>query len=139
MSDTVEAKVRSRIMSQIRGKDTKPEMRLRRALFARGLRYRLHKRGLPGRPDIAFPTEHVAVFVHGCFWHGCPEHYSPPKSRKSFWRKKLHDNRRRDRRKVEELEEQGWRVVVIWEHEIEDDVAACSKRVERIVLDRRRH
>lgn len=109
-------------MAGIRGKDTMPEMLVRRHLHAAGLRYRLHDRKLPGAPDLVFPRYRVALFVHGCFWHqhpGCANAVMP-KSNSDFWRDKLEGNRDRDARNIDRLEEQGWRVLVVWECEIRD-------------------
>ncbi len=127
---------RSEVMSRIRGEDTGPEISLRRALYSMGLRYRVHPSDLPGRPDIVFSRARVAVFVHGCFWHGCPQHYSAPISRRGFWKRKLTDNRRRDSRHRTTLQRKGWRVIEIWEHEVDSDPAACAKRVIEIVKGR---
>lgn len=116
-SETTNA--RSAQMARIRARDTKPEMRVRRALHAAGLRYRLHAKGLPGKPDIVFPRACVALFVHGCFWHQHPEPACKlarmPKSRLEFWRPKLEGNRTRDEKVRAELEELGWTVIEVWE------------------------
>lgn len=103
-------------MAAIRGADTKPEMLVRRALHARGFRYRLHDRRLPGRPDLIFPRYRAVLFINGCFWHGhdCPL-FVWPKSRSEFWRAKIGGNIDRDLRNEAELEARGWRVGVIWE------------------------
>jgi DNA mismatch endonuclease (patch repair protein) len=103
-------------MSRIRGRDTKPEMLIKRELHAIGLRYRLHVGELPGRPDLAFPRYRTAVFVHGCFWHahGCLLS-NLPETRREFWHKELMANATRDQQVVENLISQGWRVLVIWE------------------------
>lgn len=109
-------------MSRIRGRDTKPEMAVRRYLHGRGLRYVLGGRGLPGRPDLVFPGRRAVVFVHGCYWHrheGCSRAYTP-KSRVEFWTSKFAENVARDRRATQGLEALGWRVLVIWECEIEE-------------------
>ena len=103
--------------------NTKPELQLRAALHARGMRYRIHIRDLPGRPDIAFSRARLAVFVDGCFWHGCPEHGVPPKNNAEWWAAKLAANVERDRRKDEELRELGWEVIHIWEHVLASDAA----------------
>lgn len=104
------------MMSGIRGKNTRPEMLLRRGLHARGLRYRLHVKDLPGRPDIVFPARKAVLFVHGCFWHGHDCHlFRMPGSRPDFWRTKIERNREVDRRAVWTLGEAGWRVGVVWE------------------------
>jgi len=112
---------RSAQMSLVRGKDTKPELRVRRALHAAGLRYRLQGKGLPGKPDLVFTGRRIVVFVHGCFWH---QHPSPdcrlarmPKSRLDFWQPKLIGNRERDERVKATLEGRGWRVIEVWECE----------------------
>jgi len=110
---------RSENMSRIRGKDTGPERTLRRALWAAGLRYRLNT-DLPGRPDIAFPSKRLAVFVDGCFWHGCPEHYSSPSENAVFWAKKLRDNALRDTKVDGQLRSSGWAVCHVWQHELRD-------------------
>lgn len=116
MADVLTSEQRHLNMSRIRGRDTKPEMLIRRGLHARGLRYRLHDRTLPGRPDLVFPRYHAAVFVHGCFWHahGCILSKLPT-TRQDFWRSKLEGNAARDRKAIAELQAAGWRVLVIWE------------------------
>ena len=110
---------RSAQMALVRSRDTKPEMRVRRALHAAGLRYRLHDRRLPGVPDLVFASRRIVVFVHGCFWHRHPGCAAArlPKSRQEFWEPKLAGNVERDKRKRAELEEEGWTVLVIWECE----------------------
>lgn len=117
MTDIVDKQTRSNMMSGIRGKDTKPEMIVRSWLHRRGFRYRLHCRDLPGRPDLCLKKCNAVVFVHGCFWH---QHLdcklaATPKSRASFWRKKLSDNVTRDHIAIRKLEELGMRVLVVWE------------------------
>ena len=117
MTDVVDAETRSRMMSGIRSKDTKPELLVRRALFAAGYRYRLHRRDLPGAPDIVMAGRRIAVFVHGCFWHmhgGC-RYLKLPASRPEFWLAKLSANRERDVRSADALRARGWRVLVVWE------------------------
>lgn len=108
---------RSAQMALIRSRDTKPELRVRKALHAAGLRYRLHVRKLPGSPDLVFPSRHIAIFVHGCFWHqhpGCKA-ARMPKSRLDFWAPKLKGNLARDKRNRHALRKLGWTVIVIWE------------------------
>lgn len=103
-------------MSGIRGKDTKPEVLIRKALHGRGFRYRLHASNLPGKPDLVFPRYRAALFVHGCFWHGhdC-RFFKLPATRPDFWGQKINDNRERDRRQQDALKEKGWRTLVVWE------------------------
>ncbi|QSR17426.1 very short patch repair endonuclease [Novosphingobium sp. KA1] len=124
MADIVDAETRSRMMSGIRGKNTKPEMTVRRALHAMGYRYRLHARELPGKPDIVFRRRRLAIFVHGCFWH---RHTDPscnlarmPKSRIEFWEPKLEGNRARDEANVAALKAMGWKVLIVWECQIKN-------------------
>jgi len=116
MVDVLTPEQRQLNMSRIKGKDTKPEMLIRRGLHARGLRYRLHDRLLPGRPDLVFPKYNTAVFIHGCFWHahGCAMSKLPA-TRQDFWKTKLSANAARDRTVVEALQASGWRVLIIWE------------------------
>ena len=109
---------------------TKPEVLLRQALWAEGLRYRLHVRTPVGKPDIVFPRQKVAVFVDGCFWHGCPDHYVRPRTRNEFWADKLIQNYTRDHRQTRELEALGWRVLRFWEHEVHVDVLDLVAQVQ---------
>jgi DNA mismatch endonuclease (patch repair protein) len=111
-------------MARVRGRDTKPELAVRRYLHAAGLRYRLHRRVASARPDIIFPSRKVAVFVHGCMWHQHPDTGCKlarmPKSRLEFWRPKLEGNRRRDERQCAVLEAAGWKVLTVWECQVGD-------------------
>ena len=125
MTDIVDRAVRSQMMAGIGGRDTKPELVLRRALHARGFRYRLHDRKLPGTPDLVFPRLRAVCFVHGCFWHrhaGCP-YTTDPATRPEFWQAKFRANVERDRRAREILLETGWRVAVVWECALRGDRA----------------
>ena len=116
MADIVSPETRSRMMSGIRAKNTRPELALRKALHARGFRYRLHSAGVPGKPDIVLPRHRAAVFVHGCFWHGHDCHlFRLPGTRTDFWREKIDRNRTRDAIVTCELTAQGWRQLAIWE------------------------
>ncbi len=116
MADIVPAEVRSRMMANIRGKNTKPELILRKALHAVGFRYRLHDRAMPGTPDIILPRYRAVIFVHGCFWHGhdCPL-FRWPATRPDFWREKIARNQAVDARNEKQLEEVGWRQAIVWE------------------------
>ncbi|WP_234685699.1 very short patch repair endonuclease [Bradyrhizobium monzae] len=116
MADVVSPEVRSRMMAGIRGTNTKPELLLRKGLHAEGFRYKLHDRGLPGRPDMVFPRYDAVIFAHGCFWHGHDCHlFKWPTSRPDFWRAKIARNRENDRRNELALAELGWRQAVVWE------------------------
>lgn len=123
------ALTRSQQMARIRGRDTSPERLLRSEVWRAGLRYRLHARTPAGRPDLVFPRQRVAVFIDGCFWHGCPEHYVRPRTRDEFWSTKLVENVERDARQTRELEEHGWRVCRLWEHEVWEDPTGATSRV----------
>jgi len=119
MTDIVSPEKRSEMMSRIRGKDTAPEVAVRSLLHRMGYRFRLHRRDLPGRPDVVLPRHHVVVFVHGCFWHrhrACKLAYTP-KTRRKFWREKFEGNVERDRIVQRKLRKLGWKVVVVWECE----------------------
>ena len=117
MTDIVSPRKRSEMMAGIRGKDAKPEMRVRKALFADGHRYRLHRKDLPGTPDIVLPGRMVAIFVNGCFWHGHLDCNlaKVPSTRRDFWQGKLEHNRQRDKAATEAITTLGWRVLVVWE------------------------
>ena len=122
MADHLTVQERSWNMSRIRGKNTKPEIVVRSLLHRLGFRFRLHRKDLPGNPDIVLPKHQTAVFVHGCFWHrhpGCKYAYNP-KSRIEFWQKKFAENVERDARNQQDLKQQKWNVVVVWECELRD-------------------
>ncbi|MCC5098179.1 DNA mismatch endonuclease Vsr [Xanthomonas campestris] len=129
MVDTLSKDARSALMRSVRQKDTSPEVIVRRAAHALGARFRLHKKSLPGRPDIVFPSRKLCVFVHGCFWHRHPECRlaSTPGSNVDFWLEKFQKNVERDSRKSEELMSLGWRVEVVWE---------CETRNQELLRDR---
>lgn len=120
---------RRKLMARVRRTGTAPELVLRRALFADGLRYRLSARHLEGSPDLIFVRARVAVFVDGCFWHGCPEHGSWPKRNAPFWRSKILRNRERDARVDASLHAHGWHVIRVWEHEVSRNVQSVVDRV----------
>ncbi len=114
--DIVDKQTRSRMMSEIRSKNTKPELLVRCLLHKRGFRYRLHDNKLPGTPDLVFPKYRAVVFIHGCFWHGhqC-SFFRLPGTRTEFWKTKISDNRKRDRKNHRTLSDSGWRIATIWE------------------------
>lgn len=131
--DTRSPEQRRRIMQAVKSKDTSPEMIVRRLLHRLGYRFRLHRKDLPGRPDIVLPRYRKAIFVHGCFWHahGCPKG-QPPKSRREYWLPKLEANVNRDRTKIAELQRLGWDVLVIWQCETRDTDSLTSS-LQRLV------
>jgi DNA mismatch endonuclease (patch repair protein) len=127
------------VMRANRGKDTGPELTLRRLLYQRGLRYRLDARPIPEirrRADLVFPSVHLAVFVDGCFWHGCPEHYRPATKNAEFWRDKIQGNRDRDRETNEVLGKAGWTVIRVWEHEDAEAAAGLVAETVQALRDR---
>ena len=135
MTDIFDSTRRSEIMSRIRGRDTAPELAVRRIAHALGLRFRLYRKDLPGCPDLVFPRHRLAVFVNGCFWHrhaGCRFAYSP-KSRVAFWEEKFRRNVARDRRNKELLLTTGWRVLVVWECETRDE-GAVRRKLEQVIF-----
>ncbi|WDI30318.1 very short patch repair endonuclease [Hyphococcus flavus] len=119
-TDVFSKEKRSEVMRAVKGKDTKPEIALRKALFALGYRYRLNVKGLPGKPDIVLAKHRTVIFVHGCFWHGhnCKRGRRKPKSNADYWRDKIARNKARDQKNATALKELGWRVVTVWECEI---------------------
>lgn len=130
MVDSLTPEQRSAQMSRIRGSNTKLEVLVRKALHARGFRYRLGGAGLPGRPDIVLPKYKTAIFVHGCFWHGhqCPL-YRLPKTRPEFWQAKIDSNRTRDLRVSEQLASMNWRSLVVWECSLRGKPSATQATV----------
>ena len=135
MADPMSRSQRSDCMSKIRGKDTKVEVALRKAVWRKGLRYRLHAK-LPGTPDLVFPRSKVALFIDGCFWHGCPHHGVRPKTNRQFWADKLKKNLKRDERTNRELREIGWKVIRCWEHDIELRLDKLVTRIGQAVKNR---
>ncbi len=131
--DKISKKKRSWNMSRIKGKDTSPELRLRKELFKKGYRYRLHF-SIPGRPDIVFPKKKIAIFVHGCFWHqhGC-KNTVIPKTNTRFWQEKLLSNVERDRKNIKKLKSDNWKTLVVWECELEKHFPLALKKVEEEV------
>lgn len=135
MTDVVTPEVRRRMMAGIRGKDTRPELVIRRGLHKRGFRYRLHSKALPGKPDLFLPKYKAVILIHGCFWHGHGCHlFKWPSTRPEFWKTKISETVVRDQRQVETLKQQGWRVLIVWEcalkgrlsrseHSVVDEVA----------------
>ncbi|MDE0627224.1 MAG: DNA mismatch endonuclease Vsr [Bryobacterales bacterium] len=129
MADIFDPAKRSEIMSRIRGRDTKPELLVRRIAHGLGFRFRLHRKDLPGRPDIVFPRYRAVILVHGCFWHRHPDcrFASNPKTRVEYWQKKFEGNVLRDRRNERALTDLGWRTMVIWECETKDTEAVAAR------------
>lgn len=135
--DSPPTAARSRLMGRVRHSGTAPELLLRRALWAAGLHYRLQaKPRLPGSPDIIFPANKVAIFVDGCFWHGCPQHGTHPKTRSEFWLTKIMRNQARDLEADKKLAAMGWVVVRLWEHEVTASPLECVERI-RFALEKR--
>ena len=128
-----------RAMQAVASENTSPETLLRCALHTSGLRYRLHARpehDLRCNADIVFRAAKVCVFVDGCFWHGCPLHFLLPKTHSAWWEEKIQDNRARDERQQQLLEERGWVVVRLWEHEVRTDLSRCVRVVRKAVAPR---
>lgn len=133
MSDKLTPEKRSWNMSQIKGKDTKIEVEVRKYLFSKGYRFRKNDKRYPGKPDIVLPKYHVAIFVHGCFWHrheGCKD-ATTPKTRTEFWLEKFDKNVKNDQIKQEKLKKMGWRVIVIWECELKRDFKGIMDWMEQ--------
>lgn len=124
----MDKKTRSKIMSSIRSTKTKPELALKKALRGRGFSY---QPDMAGKPDFANKREKIAVFLHGCFWHKCPKHYRQPASNRRYWLPKIEANVKRDRRNAKLLKSKGYKVVTIWEHEVELNLERATKRIVR--------
>ena len=136
MTDVLTKEQRHLNMSHIRGKDTSIEVKLRRALFARGFRFRKNVSKMIGKPDIVLPKYKTVIFIHGCFWHrhhGC-RYASTPKTRRDFWEEKFNRNIQRDKHQAEELINNGWHVLVVWECELKQDLPGVVDELEKIML-----
>ena len=122
----------SRVMSSNKAKNTKPELKLRKALYADGIRgYRLNWKKVPGRPDIAFPGRKISIFINGCYWHRCPHCELPlPKTNTEFWKEKFEKNIKRDKKKKKELLDHGWIVLVFWECKIKTNIKDCINKIK---------
>jgi DNA mismatch endonuclease (patch repair protein) len=134
VTDVYPPEKRSAVMRRVKGKDTSPELKVRKALTRLGARYRLHRKDLPGKPDIAMPGRRLALFVHGCFWHGhdCARGSRVPKQNRDYWIGKVDRNRARDARTHEALAALGWRVETIWECELKDEAALAGRLREML-------
>ena len=135
--DCFDVEMRSQVMKAVGKRDTAPELRLRLDLWRLGLRYRKHPRIAKTRPDFAFVGSRIAVFVDGCFWHGCPHHYVAPVGNAAFWQEKLRRNRARDRLVNKRLENDGWTVFRVWECEVNRRLEWVSTRIRQLVEQRR--
>ena len=134
MTDVYDAAKRSAVMRRVKGRDTTPELKVRRLLWALGARYRLHRKDLPGSPDIVLPGRRLAIFVHGCFWHGhdCARGARVPKANRGYWVAKVDRNRARDAKAVEALAALGWWVETLWECDLKDDAALTARLAEML-------
>lgn len=135
MSDIYSKSKRSDIMSKISGKETKPEILVRKYLFSKGFRFRKNVKGLPGRPDIVLPKYRVVIFIHGCFWHGhsC-KRGNLPSSNIQFWENKISQNISRDENVTQKLKELGWKVIIIWQCEIQNNLSR-EIRLDQLISD----
>ena len=131
-----EKEITSKIMSRIKGKNTKPEITLRQEMWKNGIRgYRLHWKKAAGRPDIAFPSKKVAIFVNGCYWHRCSNcNPSFPKTHQDFWKDKFKKNKERDKKKINDLQEDDWKVIVIWECKIKKNIEECINEIKDVLI-----
>ena len=127
---------RSRIMRAVKSRDTAPEMTVRRLVYSMGYRYRLHRKDLPGKPDLAFKRRRKVIFIHGCFWHGhdCKRGARVPKNNREYWETKIARNRERDKQHDEDLKREGWRVFVVWECQISEP-EAVTERIKSFLDD----
>ena len=129
MTDVLTKEQRSYNMSQIKGRDTKPEISLRKLLFRKGARGYRTRYKLNGKPDIVFSKKKIVIFIDGCFWHKCPKCFIEPETRKKFWKEKLNGNVKRDREVNRLLEKEGWKVLRFWEHQIRKSAEKAAKKI----------
>lgn len=129
MADNLSKEKRSKVMASIRGKDTKPEITIRKLLWKEGVRYRIHNKSIYGAPDISIKKDRIAVFIDGCFWHGCRRCYKEPTTNTAFWREKVHNNKKRRRKVRKVLKKQGWHVQEFWEHEVNSEPCKVMNKI----------
>lgn len=135
MTDRITKEQRSKNMSHIRSKDTSIELKVRKYLFSLGYRYRVNYKKLPGKPDIVFTKKKIAIFIHGCYWHGhnCNSRYAHvSKSNTDYWNTKIQRNQERDKINIEQLEKDGWKVIVLWECEIKENFGSIQGNLIKI-------
>jgi DNA mismatch endonuclease (patch repair protein) len=132
MPDKFSKETRSRIMSSIRSKNTKPEVTVRRLLWANGKRYRIHDKSIFGTPDISSKKNMVAIFIDGCFWHGCISCYQKPRTNIKFWSNKITINRKRRRVVASRLKKEGWKMLEIWEHDVKLRPDSVARRISKM-------
>lgn len=138
MADVHTPRQRSYNMSRIRGKDTKPEILLRKALWKEGFRYTLKNKDVPGKPDLVFRKQKIVIFVDGCFWHRCPKHFVKPANNADFWEKKIQSNVDRDKKINRELKKAGWTIMRIWEHDLKKDrYIKAVKKIARALFEKK--
>jgi DNA mismatch endonuclease (patch repair protein) len=133
MVDNLSKKVRSKVMASIKGKNTKPEVTVRRLLWAAGKRYRVHDRTVFGIPDISNKNKKVAIFIDGCFWHGCSRCYKEPTTNIAYWRNKIRTNIARRKAVTQGLQKNRWTVLQFWEHEIKEDPEGTTKSITQVL------
>lgn len=139
MTDRISAEKRSRNMSHIRSKDTSIELKVRKYLFSLGYRYRVNYKDLPGKPDIVFTKKKIAIFIHGCYWHGhnCNSRYAHvSKSNTDYWSAKINRNKERDANNIELLMKNGWKVIVLWECDIKDNFESIIEKLHSLLNDK---
>lgn len=139
MADTISSDRRSKIMSHIKSKDTSVEMMVRRRLFAMGYRYRVNYKALPGKPDIVFTKKKIAIFIHGCYWHGhgCGSRYAhTSQSNKAYWGPKIERTKQRDQEHIQALEDNGWKVIILWECQIKTDFETVIRALTNTISQR---
>ena len=129
LTDKFSKETRSRIMSCIKSKNTKPELKIRKLVWAEGKRYRIHDRSVFGTPDITNKSKRVAIFIDGCFWHGCPKCYTEQKTNTEFWRNKISRNQERRKKVKTQLKRDNWKVLQFWEHQVNINSEKVSKKI----------
>lgn len=120
-------------MSKIRSKDTNPEKKVRKALWAKGFRYKIHDKSIIGTPDVSNKSKKIAIFVDGCFWHGCPKCYNPPKTNVEYWKHKLSNNKNRRKKIITKLSSENWKIFELWECDISKDVEKITNNLVNMI------
>lgn len=133
MPDKFSKEVRSKIMSSIRSKNTQPELVIRKMIWSKGKRYRIHDRTVYGTPDISNRRKKLAVFIDGCFWHGCRKCSTVPQTNTSFWKKKISDNRKRRKKVVSKLKLDGWNMMEFWEHDVKENPNLVASKISGLL------
>lgn len=133
MVDNLTKEMRSKVMASIKGRNTRPEIVVRKLLWAKGIRYRIHDKKVTGTPDISNKSKKIAIFIDGCFWHGCNNCYKEPRTNVAYWHTKIINNKKRRKEIIKKLSKDNWKILEFWEHRVVNEPEAVTKEISRFL------